>query len=661
MQLIFSIRFPGNYYFRIGEKMNMKRKEIWAITILLLMPTIVLLAIQHQDEDWDVLIEERIYSDASLEDDFSESSVVIVLNKEASMAFKTYTPEDFGEGLFSRVDDSTRLTMELIKKQLEAERTGDWSGLRLHIENGMLVDVDKFRRVLELTLTPERSKERVLMAIEFLMATRDDILYAGPDYFSSPQTLPFPKPPNYLTDQYVVHNKISLANTNSYNDAWGIETGSTSVVVGVLDTGIAANHPSLSGNIYTGAGHLNRDFTTGTTHGNVSPHGLQDPGGHGTEVAGIIGANADNTGTNGTGAVGVSQDVRLVSLRVFNGNDGNAHSRVRYAVDYATSVAIPILNYSGGGTNNDAAQKTAITNYPGLFVTAAGNGGKNTDINPFYPSSYNLPNIISVGASTLADQRASNSNFGSTSVDLFAPGSIFSTTMTQFASPSGYTQVLYKFLSDATSYSTPFVTGVAALIRAMHLPTGISTSAIKAAILNNVDMVSGLTSVSGGRLNAFNALQSTQGCTYTVTFPTNINVAAGGATAIVTVTPSKATCPFPPITNSNSSWISTIPQKNGNVNIYVNLNYGASRSGTVIVAGKTISVTQASGTACTAQMNYCCANTQVTCSNECNQTAINMGCNSSIPWCWEWFNNCISECEAYCDQEFSSCLGYGYY
>jgi hypothetical protein len=138
-------------------KMNTRNKGILAILVFLLS-TLVLLTVHHRAVA-DTEIEEKVYSIATLENEFADDKVLIVLRKDAT--FKPYSLEDFPEGLFSRVDDSTGLILELIKKQLEAEETGDWNELKHHVENNMLVDVENFRRILTLTLK-EKSKENVV-------------------------------------------------------------------------------------------------------------------------------------------------------------------------------------------------------------------------------------------------------------------------------------------------------------------------------------------------------------------------------------------------------------------------------------------------------------------------------------------------------------------
>jgi subtilisin family serine protease len=279
-----------------------------------------------------------------------------------------------------------------------------------------------------------------------------------------------------------------------------------------LDSGIQANHPALADRIHR---TLSRDFTTGNVNG--VPGGLQDVWGtvgHGVHVAGIIGGN-------GTGITGACWGVSLVSLQVFT-STGGYWSYVRYAVDFANSYLIPILNYSGGGRGPSNFQTdkelmdlySAIDNYPGLFVCAAGNNGTNNNdpLTPYYPANFPLGNLISVGAITVdtsttpptekiaayPDPGWSNgSNYGSSTVDIFAPGTaIWSTIRT-----GGYEPM------SGTSMATPYVAGVAALVKSLH--PQLPAQEIKFAILNNADKkVTQLNNMctSGGKLDAYSAV-----------------------------------------------------------------------------------------------------------------------------------------------------------
>ena len=487
----------------------MKKKGTLSF-LLMLISVIGLFMVQYHSVA-DAQPEEKIFSNVTLEDEFADDRVVIVLNKEASMNFKTYTPEDFPDGLFSRVDDSTALTMELVRKQIEAEKTGDWSELVLHVENAMLVDVENFRRILDLILN-EPSRENVLMAIE-LLKNREDILYVGPVGFFSLAAVPSPKPTYYDIFQKIPFDRISL------EQAWNITTGSSTVKVGVVDSGIDATHPALSNRINT---NLSRDFTD-PYYPNGIAGGLTDQvSGHGTAVAGVIGAN-------GTGVIGVNWDVTLVSLKVLPDYGSSYWSYVRNAVDYAISSAIPILNMSLGGFNTDPALKHFIDIYPGLAVCAAGNAGVDIGTYEYFPAAYsksvyNMKNVISVGATKYdSDSRADasdwpppapgdcptgatclgGSNYGVTAVDLFAPGIVFTTVPSSYSAKVG------------TSFASPFVTGVAALMKSQA--SYLDAKSIKKIINKTVDTGSNLTPANslaayckiGGRLNAYEALDFT--------------------------------------------------------------------------------------------------------------------------------------------------------
>jgi len=438
--------------------------------------------------------EEKSYSNATLEDRFADDRVVIVLNQAASMNFKTYTPKDFPELTCTRVTDSTELTMEVVKQQLEAERTWDWSKLKERIKTGMLVDVDKFRRILDIHF-PVKSKENVLEAIR-LLEKREDILYAGPDYFMELCALPDPLP-SFIGNQMAALNSISLP------QAWDITVGNSNTMVGVLDTGIRALHEAFSGQMADNFYH--RDFTTGITNAWAAPYYLDDPQGHGTHVAGIIGAN-------GKGVIGVSWNVKLASLRVFNSSGTGNFSYVRYAIDFATGTEIRILNHSGGGGTGVPGMTDmyiALQQYPGLFVCAAGNDNNDNDVTPFYPSnfSYFLNNVISVGAFTIDGntiRKAINpdpgwlngSNYGAISVDLFAPGTaIYSTS-----------NGLWYINDSGTSMAAPYVAGVAALVKSLHL--NMTGAQLKTALTSTITQLPQLNPYcnTGGIINAYQAV-----------------------------------------------------------------------------------------------------------------------------------------------------------
>ena len=214
-------------------------------------------------------------------------------------------------------------------------------------------------------------------------------------------------PADYYVDAQWSIDKVDL------EKAWNICTGSSNVKVGVIDSGVDGNHIDLSKNINTSLSYcFNPNLSSG----------LQDNLGHGTHVAGIIGAK----GNNGYGISGAALDIDLISLRVAGTYGGVYDGALADAVSYATTNSIPILNISICGETFDSDLFDAIFNYPGLVVCAAGNypGGHDID-NPLhrtYPACFLGSNIIAVGNSTSNDTKAYSSNYGQMSVDLFAPG-----------------------------------------------------------------------------------------------------------------------------------------------------------------------------------------------------------------------------------------------
>lgn len=300
------------------------------------------------------------------------------------------------------------------------------------------------------------------------------------------------------------------------NKAWANgHTGSSSVLVGVIDEGIQYTHPDLSGQIWTnpyepydgidndGNGYIddnhgwdfvsnNRTIYDGGTSGTADKHG--------THVAGTIGAK----GGNSTGVVGINWNIKMIAAKFLSPTGGSLANAVK-AIDYITdlksrhnlNIVATNNSWAGGGysqTLYDAIERANKKNI--LFVAAAGNGGSdgigdNNDLVATYPANYSNANIIAVAAIQSDGRLASFSNYGATTVDLGAPGyGIYSTlAYNTYASYSG------------TSMATPHVTGAAALYASTH--SGASAATIKSAILSKVTPTASLSgkTVTGGRLN----------------------------------------------------------------------------------------------------------------------------------------------------------------
>jgi thermitase len=265
-------------------------------------------------------------------------------------------------------------------------------------------------------------------------------------------------------------------------DAWPYGQGAGQTV-GVVDSGVDLGHADLAGQIAAGG----RNFVPGAASGDVS-----DLLGHGTHVSGIIAARANNS----IGVVGVAPEAKVLPLRAFDSQGRALDSWLAQAFDYAGDLGLRVVNASLGGEAVDAGQtlRNAIAEHPNtLYVTAAGNDGR--DARLVSPCNVPQPNVVCVGASDYNDRRAQFSNYGATSVDLFAPGVDISSTWPSNA---------YVFL-DGTSMAAPHVSGEAALL--LGARPSLATQQIKALIMASVDSRPGLSglAVTGGRANAGSA------------------------------------------------------------------------------------------------------------------------------------------------------------
>lgn len=301
-------------------------------------------------------------------------------------------------------------------------------------------------------------------------------------------------------------------------EAWDISTGSRNVLVGIIDTGVDRSHPDLAANMWSNPGETGTDGNGGDKRSN----GIDDDGngfiddwrgwdfvngdnnpdddhGHGTHVAGTIGA----MGGNGTGVTGVCWQVSMVGIK-FLGPFGGTTSDAISAVEYATSLGCNLTSNSwgGGGYSQELADAISQAGAAGrLFIAAAGNSSGDNDLSPVYPASYALPNIIAVAATDHNDALAGFSCYGAVSVDLAAPGVSILSTLPGAA----YGQY------SGTSMATPHVSGACALL--WSVAPGLSAAGLKQALLQNSDPVPSLSGkvASGGRLNLHRALLSVAG------------------------------------------------------------------------------------------------------------------------------------------------------
>jgi subtilisin family serine protease len=233
---------------------------------------------------------------------------------------------------------------------------------------------------------------------------RADVAFAEPNYLYHLDA----SPNDPMFSQLWGLNQANDADIDA-PEAWNATTGSRDVIVAVVDSGIAYNHPDLGANMWPGLGW---DFLAGDGQ-------PLDYNGHGTHVAGTIGA----AGNNGTGVTGVSWNVQLMALRVATGAGTLRSSDIADAFRYACAHGARVVNGSFGGSAPSELQRQAIAECPNtLFVFAAGNDAEDNDTIGRYPCDYDLPNLVCVAATDRNDRLAGFSNFGATTVHLAAPG-----------------------------------------------------------------------------------------------------------------------------------------------------------------------------------------------------------------------------------------------
>lgn len=342
--------------------------------------------------------------------------------------------------------------------------------------------------------------------------------FAEPDYvIKADQSIP--NDPKYLDGA-----QWNLNNVGQYNgtpdadidapEGWGILNSASNIIVAVIDSGIRYTHEDLSSNMWVNPGEIpgngiddDNNGYIDDVHGINAIDGATKPGdpfddfGHGTHVAGIIGA----VGNNQKGVAGVAWKVQLMSLKFIDSTNNGYLSDAVECINYAINKGAKIINASWGATNYSSTLQTAFNsarNAGIIVVASAGNESHNNDVIPSYPSSYNLDNIISVLATDLSDGLPNYSNYGATSVDVGAPGT--SITSTFFLNDASY---LYL---SGTSMAAPHVAGICALGWA-RFPIHNYRQIIKRA-LESSDKIPSLYGkcVTGGRVNLYRMLSNYQ-------------------------------------------------------------------------------------------------------------------------------------------------------
>jgi thermitase len=348
-----------------------------------------------------------------------------------------------------------------------------------------------------------------------LLRQDPDVLYAEPNYVL--RTMLTPNDTRF-GEMWGLHNIGQSGGTPDADidapEAWNQTTGSSDVIVAVIDSGVDYNHPDLSANMFRNTADCNNNGIDDDSNGYVddcfgidtrnNDSNPMDDNNHGTHVAGTIGA----VGNNNRGVVGINWNVQIMACKFVNSSGSGTTEDAIDCLEYVKIMKdrghniIATNNSWGGGDFSqalidaiDAQRQSDI-----LFITAAGNGDffgfpLNNDQTPFYPCNHYLPNVICVAATTRTDSRSSFSNYGRRTVHIGAPGSDILSTIRN----NRYG------ISSGTSMATPHVTGVAALLKAAD--PNLDWRALKNLILAGGDNVGSLVNtITQKRLNANGAL-----------------------------------------------------------------------------------------------------------------------------------------------------------
>ena len=344
---------------------------------------------------------------------------------------------------------------------------------------------------------PAAAREKVKAAL----ARNPHVSFVEENYLAKPTAIP--NDPSYASQWHLP--KIAAP------PGWDISTGSSTVDIAIIDTGVDPSHPDLTGKLLPGY-----NFVTNTTD-------THDVYGHGTKTAGSAAAMANN----GVGVSGVAWQNPIMPLVVTDSTGSASYSSIANAITYAVDHGVRIINISFGGPTSSTTLQSAIDyawNKGAVVFASAGNYATST---PNYPAACN--HVVAVSATTSSDTLASFSSFGSW-ITVAAPGDAILTT----TNGGGYGTV------SGTSFSSPITAGLGALILSVN-PT-LTNAQVVDIITKNADDLGAPgfdTSFGNGRINVFKSLSAAKiAVPVTDTLPPTVSISSlnFGSTVKGTVT-----------------------------------------------------------------------------------------------------------------------------
>lgn len=356
----------------------------------------------------------------------------------------TVTPTVFETGTATPIVEEAQVSSEVTQVLIKISRNAHVKGVqdRLDQQQGRVIEMEELEKIGVILLEiPSYQLEQKIQELQLVTG----VAYVEPNYSVQAMDL-IPNDPGWSFQYGLTAIRAP--------QGWSLSTGSSSVTIAILDSGVDLGHEDLAGRIVAGYDFVNNDSVP------------QDDFGHGTLVAGIAAAS----GNNGTGVAGVSWRARIMPLKVLNNSGGGSYANVAAGILWAADHGAQVINLSLGGAAPSVTLQDAVLyayNKGILLVAASGNNG---GAQVLYPARY--PEVMAVGATNFSNQPSSISNYGP-EVDVAAPGeNIYSLW------PGGY------FTQSGTSMSAPFVSGLAAILFSFTSDAGVVRNAIESTALD---------------------------------------------------------------------------------------------------------------------------------------------------------------------------------